>query len=61
MYTGSWGTGEKSLTEAGAAVAMGEAEKLRGASMSEIGPISHCSHALTINRNVITTVPIWHS
>lgn len=61
MYTGSWGTGEKSLTEAGAAVAMGEAEKSRGASMSEIGPISHCSHALTINRNVITTVPIWHS
>lgn len=30
MYTDSWGTGEKSLTEAGAAVAMGEAQSREG-------------------------------
>lgn len=41
-------------------VAVGELMSRRGLHQWD-GATSHCSHSVTINRSVITTLPIWHS
>lgn len=57
-------SGEK-FRDVGTAVAAaggnGESLGSTGVSTSETEPVSHCSHKLTINRHVITTVAIRHS